>query len=98
MQSKNNSYPVETKKRVMIAVLFIVACAICASGVFFSVYSYVYQINFQIINTQVPGFIFGLAVLYLGIRYFVSLVNLRREVYKSTSRFSWNNFKKGQHK
>lgn len=95
MQSKSSSRPpVEMKKKVMISVLFIFACAICISGVFFSVYSLLNRITFQVINAQVPGVLFGLAVLYLGIRYLISLNNLRKEVYKPTSRFSWDNFKK----
>ncbi len=97
MQSKN-SYPVDTKKKVLVSVLSVVALAICASGVFFSVYSLIYNISFQVLNTQVPGVIFGAAVLYLGIRYFLSLMNLRKEVYKPTSRFSWSNFKKDSSK
>lgn len=93
MQSKNSA-PVETRKKVMISVLFVFACTICASGVFFSVYSYVNNVTFQVLNTQIPGLLFGLAVLYLGVRYFISLMNLRKEVYKPTSRFSWSNFRK----
>ncbi len=96
MQSKS-SYAVDPKKKVLISILFVVALAICASGVFFSVYSYVNQISFQVLNTQIPGIIFGIAVLYLGIRYFISLMNLRKEVFKPTSRFSWDNFKKTKH-
>ena len=94
MQSKKNSYPVDTKKKVLIFCLFVFAGSICLSGAFFAVYSYVHQINFQVLNTQISGIIFGIAVLYLGIRYFISLINLKQEVYKPTSRFSWDNFKK----
>ncbi len=98
MQSKNNTLPVDTKKKVLISILFVVAAAICLSGVFFSVYSYVNKISFPVLNTQVPGIIFGICVLYLGIRYFLSLMNLRKEVFKPTSRFSWDNFKKEKSK
>ncbi|HEX2986241.1 MAG TPA: hypothetical protein VHO71_05430 [Caproiciproducens sp.] len=98
MQFKSSGCPVDSRKKVLIAVLFIFACAICASGVFFSVYSYVNQVNFQILNTKVPGIVFGLAVLYLGIRYLISLSDLKKEVYKPTSRFSWDHFKKEKHR
>ena len=84
----------DSKKKVLLFILFVFALAICASGVFFSVYSYVNQINFKVLNTQISGIVFGLAVLYLGIRYTVSLSDLRKELYKPTSRFSWDNFKK----
>jgi branched-subunit amino acid permease len=94
MQSKTNSIPVDTKKRIIIAVLFFVACTVTASGLFFSIFSYINNITFQVINTQVSGIVFGVCVLYLGIRNIISLRGLRDELYKSTSRFSWDNFKK----
>jgi hypothetical protein len=98
MQSKNNSMPVEPKKKVVIWILFAVAVAICISGASFSVYSYMNDISFKVINTQISGIIFGVAILYLGVRYFLSLMKLKNEVYKPTSRFSWENFKKGKRK
>ena len=94
MQSKQGMPPVSTGKKAMIAVLFVTACAICASGIFFSVYSYANNVRIQVLNTQLPGIIFGVAVLYLGVRYFISLMTLKAELYKPTSRFSWDNFKK----
>lgn len=94
MQSKSVGAPIETKKKVIIAVLFLVACAVSVSGLFFCIYSYINHINFQVINTQVSGIVFGVCVLYLGIRNLISLRSLRDELYKSTSRFSWDNFKK----
>jgi hypothetical protein len=98
MQSKNNSMPVEPKKKIIIFILFVFAVAICISGAFFSVYSYINNISFKVINTQISGIIFGAAILYLGVRYFLSLMKLKNEVYKPTSRFSWDNFKKEKRK
>jgi len=98
MQSKNNSMPVDPKKKVIISLLFVVAAAICLSGAFFSVYSYFNNISFRVLNTQVSGIIFGVCILYLGVRYFISLMKLKDEVYKPTSRFSWSNFKKTREK
>ena len=94
MQSKESTMPVEPKKKVIISILFVFATAICMSGAFFSVYSYINDISFKVLNTQVSGIIFGIAILYLGVRYFLSLMKLKNEVYKPTSRFSWENFKK----
>lgn len=96
MQSKKSTFPVDEKKKAIIVLLFIMAGAICASGAFFSVYSYINHITFQVINTQISGVIFGVVVFYLGIRYFLSLYNLKNELYKPTSRFSWDNFKKAK--
>lgn len=93
-QSKNAKLPVDSRKKAIIAGLYVTASALCASGLFFAIYSYINDISFQVINTQVSGIIFGVAVLYLGIRNFISLMNLKDELYKPTSRFSWDNFKK----
>lgn len=93
-QSKSAKLPVDSKKKVVIAVLSVVGGLLCASGVFFTVYSYINNISFQVINTQIPGMIFGVAVIYLGARNLMSLTNLKKELYKPTSRFSWDNFKK----
>jgi len=94
MQSKQRMPPVGMGKKAVIAMLFVTACAICASGIFFSVYSYVNNVRIQVLNAQLPGIVFGVAVLYLGVRYFISLMTLKTELYKPTSRFSWDNFKK----
>jgi len=40
-----------------------------------------------------PGVVFGMVILFLGIRYFLSLSKLKDEVYKSSG-FSWSNFKR----
>jgi len=92
-QSKSAKMPVDSKKKVAIAVLSVVGGMLCASGVFFTVYSYINNISFQVINTQISGMIFGVAVIYLGARNLMSLANLKKELYKPTSRFSWENFK-----
>ena len=94
MQSKTSEFPVEPRKKIVIAVLFVFATAICVSGTVFSVYSFLNNISFQVLNTQIPGIVFGVVILFLGIRYLISLIKLKNEVYKPTSRFSWDNFKK----
>lgn len=92
-QFKAATIPVDSSKKVVIAVLFLVDCAIAISGAFFTVYSFINNISFKVINTQVPGILFGLVVLYFGIRYFFLLMKLKDEVYKPVNRFSWSNFK-----
>ena len=37
---------------------------------------------------------FGAVVAFLGIRYLLSVRKLKGDVYKTTSQFSWSNFKK----
>lgn len=91
---KNQAYAptVEMGKVVSIIVLFSTSIVIIFLGASFSVFSVVYDISFTVLSSQIHGAIFGLVVL--GVRYFLSVKKLKAEVYKTTSKFSWSNFKK----
>ena len=94
--TRSDTVTIEKNKIISMFILFALSIAIIISGAFFIIYSLYYNISFKVINTYVSGVFFGLAVLYLGIRYFMSVQKLKKEVYKPSSRFSWNNFKKLQ--
>ncbi|MDR3552846.1 MAG: hypothetical protein P4L75_06955 [Clostridia bacterium] len=81
-------------KRALIFSLFLVASAIIASGAFFSVYSIAQNISIHILNVDVPGFVMGLLVTYLGIRYFLLVRKLKANIYDPAAHFSWSNFKR----
>ena len=81
------------EKVILIAVLYAMACAIILLGVVFGVYCALNQIMLPVLTTQVPGFVFGMVIAFLGVRYLFSLQKLKAEVFKTTSRFSWSNFK-----
>lgn len=93
---KDKAYPavVEREKVISIFVLFAVSTLITLAGAFFSVFSLVNSISLPILSSQIPGVVFGLVILLLGIRYFISVKKLKAEVYKSTAKFSWSNFRK----
>ncbi|HEY5585732.1 MAG TPA: hypothetical protein VIK78_14750 [Ruminiclostridium sp.] len=93
MQSKIVKDSLNTKK-MSIMVLSIIAIFICLSGVIFGVYCWVNNITFKVLNTNVPGIIFAALVIYLGVRYFLSVSKLKKELYKESSTFSWGNFRK----
>ncbi len=95
MQSRTSVNYLNLKK-VIIFGLFLLSGAICLSGIIFGVYSWIYNLSFKVINTNVSGIIFGLVVAYLGLRYFMSVFKLKNELFKSTSVFSWSNFKKAK--
>ena len=82
-----------SKKVIFISLLFITSALIMLSGGYFTIYSIVNDINLMVLNSTVPGAIFGLLVFYLGLRYFFMVKKLKVEVYKKSSVFSWNNFK-----
>lgn len=85
---------VERKKTVAVNMLFAVSAAITLLGLAFCVYSTVNQVEFMVIRSKIPGTVFGAVVAFLGVRYFLAVLKLKAEVYKSTSRFSWGNFKR----
>ena len=82
------------EKRILIGVLYGVALAIAAMGIAFTAYSLLYQVELTVLQQTVPGAAFGAVVAFLGIRYYLSVRKLKGEVYKTTSQFSWSNFKK----
>lgn len=81
-------------KAVIIAALYATAILIALSGAGFTVYAFLKQIHFQVFNTSLPGFIFGLLVLYLGVRYALSVQKLKTNLYAADAQFSWSNFKR----
>lgn len=81
-------------KELFIKVLFGITILIMFSGLYYSFFSIINNINIKVLNTSVHGVVFGLLVFYLGIRYFLSLNKLKTEVALETSKFSWQNFKK----
>jgi hypothetical protein len=89
-----NNQKKEWNKVLSITLLFIISAIIILLGVLFSILSLIYNINLMVLNNQVNGMVFGVVICYLGIRYFLSVNKLKTEVYKSTSKFSWGNFKK----
>lgn len=93
MQSKVNSSN-KISKMVSMVILTVLSAGICISGIFFIFYSWIRDITFKVLNTNVPGVIFGLVVAYLGFRYLLSVSKLKKELYKETSVFSWKNFRK----
>ncbi len=81
-------------KRLIIFGLFFLAGAITLSGIFFSIYSWVNGISIKVMNSNVPGIVLGLLVIYFGIRSILSVRKLRLQLYKDDAKFSWSNFKR----
>ncbi len=86
------------EKMIVIFALYLASAAIMALGFSFGVYCVWNDIKFQLLTSHVPGVVFGAAVLFLGVRYVLSVRRLKKEVYKPTSKFSWRNFRKKQSK
>jgi len=94
MKNSCNPSAVERKKVISVMLLFATSILIIITGVTFGVISVVNDIYFTVFSSQIHGMIFGVVIAFLGVRYFISVVKLKTEVYKTTSKFSWSNFKK----
>lgn len=84
---------VDKSKILSIRFLFLVSVVIIVLGALFCIYSFMFNVNIRVVQTNVSGVFFGLVVLYLGIWYLLRVRKLKKEVYKSESGFSWSNFK-----
>ncbi len=81
-------------KKLIVFGLFFLAGAITLSGMLFSMYSILNGVSIKVMNVNVPGMVFGLMVVYLGIRSIFSVNKLRPELYRDDAKFSWSNFKR----
>lgn len=92
---KLNSIAIPTiSKIITINLLFIAALIIIFLGMFFCIFSLVNDIHIKILNSSVPGAVFGILAFYLGLRYYFSVTKLKESLFKSSSKFSWDNFKR----
>lgn len=82
-------------KVAMIVILYVLSVVIMLLGAGFCAYSAINNVQMQVMSSTIPGFVFGMVILFLGIRYFMSLSKLREEVMKSAG-FSWTNFRKAK--
>lgn len=94
MKQQAYGQTVERKKVVAIGVLFLASVAIMLFGTSIIIYSFINHISYLVMQSNIHGAVFGAVITFLGMRYFLSVRRLKAEVYKPTSRFSWENFKK----
>lgn len=96
MKQKVKAQAVEKKKIIAIVTLSITSIIIMLLGISFSIYSLINDVSFSVLNSNVHGAVFGGVSIFLGLRYFLSVMKLKAEVYKSSSKFSWSNFKRAK--
>jgi len=82
------------KKKHSILVLMILNSLILLSGCLFIAYSIYFKISFKVINTNIPGAIIGLTVLYFSARYYKMILKLKGDINEQGKSFSWSNFKR----
>ena len=93
MKSQSTVAVTDKRKIIIVNILYAATIIIIFLGIFFSIFSLVNHINFKVLNSSIPGVVFGFMVLYLGIRYYFSVDKLKGELFNASSKFSWSNFK-----
>src|SRR5471030_1221040 len=93
MKRKSTATATDKQKVIIVNILYATTMIIIFLGIFFSIFSFINHINFKVLNSSIPGAVFGVLVLYLGIRYYFSVDKLKGEVFNASSKFSWSNFK-----
>ena len=84
----------DRSKTVPITSLLVTAVLIAIGGASFMVYSVLNNVTFPVMGSNIHGAVWGLIILFLGIRYIFSVQKLKADVYKGTSQFSFSNFKR----
>lgn len=79
---------------VPMLVLGMISVMIVLSGVAFSIYSIIYKTSFQVLNADIPGYIFGAVAVFLGVRYIKAVIAFYKSIKNTGSVFSWRNFVK----
>lgn len=80
-------------KKAAIAGLFAMSSLIILGGLAFGVYSWVYHVSFSVLNNDIPGMVFAAVAVFLGVRYFRSVIRMNKKLSGTKEKFSWNNFK-----
>lgn len=94
MHGHEKKQEVAINKKLVILFMTLFSIVIILMGSIYCAYSVFYNIQFTVLNSSVHGLVIGLIVAFLGVRYFLAVRKLKVEVYKSTSSFSFSNFKK----
>lgn len=85
-------------KVIAVAALYSLTVIIILLGLSFSIYSIANNVSLSVLNSKVPGAVFGAVIIFLGVRYYLSVGRLKDEIFKTSSTFSWSNFTKGRKK
>ena len=79
-------------KKIAVYFLQCVSLIIVFLGMFFSIFSAINHISIKVLSVNISGIVFGVLVFYLGIKYYLSVCNLKEKLLKNKYKFSWSNF------
>jgi len=89
-----NASGILKSKVIAIGTLTATSVVIALSGAALSVYSILNDVSYKVLNSNIHGTVFGLVIVFLGARYYLTVQNLKERVFKTTAGFSFSNFKK----
>jgi hypothetical protein len=98
MISQGVSMKIDKQKKAIIFFLYLGTTVIMFLGAFYGTYSFLNDIKIKVLNSSVPGIVFGLLAMYLGLRYFFMVSKFKLDFFDSDSKFSWSNFKREKKK
>ena len=94
MRNPTHQSTIERAGAIPVIALFCASILIFLLGAVFSVYSILCDISLPVMNHPIHGAVWGTVIMFLGLRYFFSVRQLKIKVDQSVSGFSWDNFKK----
>lgn len=80
-------------KLAPIMALFTMATLIFLAGAVFSVISVVWNVSIPVMGSQINGAVWGIVMMFLGVRYLLSVQKLKAEITRQSAQFSWSSFK-----
>lgn len=83
-----------TGKVISIGLLYVTAALITLMGLAFFIYSMLNNVQITVMQSNIPGAVFGAMIAFLGVRYFLSVNKLQSKVFKPNARFSWKHFRR----
>lgn len=88
----------QTSKKTVVFLLYCFAGAITIMGFSYTIYSLWNSVTLSVVNSAVPGAVFGIIIAFLGIRYLFAVYKLSLQLNRPDAVFSWMNYRLGSKK
>ena len=82
-------------QKAAVGLLFAAAGLIVVLGTGFAVFGVVNHLSLNVMNTEIPSALFGIVIVFLGIRDFFAVHRLSKRITAEGGEFSWQNFHSG---
>lgn len=79
-------------KIIVSCLLYLFAFLITLSGLIYTFICIHEQVSLYVFNHQIPGYLFGIIISFLGIRYLYAVYKLTLQLQDPQAVFSWRNY------